>query len=91
MNIETIILTVILGVVVLGGIVTIIVAIIRGDMKKFIEEKMIEAEQLELSGEKKLAYVLEAVKEKYKIAELLLNAEKFIKHIIDLSKQINAK
>ena len=91
MNIETIILTVILGVVVLGGIVTIIVAIIRGDMKKFIEEKMIEAEQLELSGEKKLAYVLEAVKEKYKIAELLLNTEKFIKHIIDLSKQINAK
>lgn len=91
MNIETIILTVILGVVVLGGIVTIIVAIIRGDMKKFIEEKMIEAEQLELSGEKKLAYVLEAVKEKYKIAELLLNTKKFIKHIIDLSKQINAK
>ena len=60
-------------------------------MKKFIEEKMVEAEKLELSGEKKLAYVLQAVKEKYKVVEVLLNCKKFIEHIITLSKQINAK
>ena len=91
MNIETIILTVILGVVVLGGIVTIVVAIIRGDMKKYAEEKMVEAEKLELTGEKKLAYVLQSVKEKYKVLEVFLNCRKFIEHIIGLTKQINVK
>lgn len=91
MSIETIILTIILGVVALGGVIAIIVAIVRGEMKKFIEAKMIEAEQLELSGEKKLAYVLQAVKEKYKLVEVFLNCKKFIEHIIDLTKKINAK
>ena len=91
MDIQTIILTVVLGVVALGGLLSIIIAIVRGDMKKFIEEQMVEAEQLELSGEQKLAYVLQAVREKYKVMEVLLNCKKFIKHIIDLSKKINAK
>lgn len=91
MELQTLIPVILLGVAVLGGIVGLIVAIIRGDMKKFIEEKMVEAEKLELTGEKKLAYVLQAVKEKYKLAELFLNAKKFIEHIIDLSKQINAR
>ena len=91
MSIEAIILAIVLGVVALGGVVAIIIAIVRGDMKKYIEEKMVEAEKLELSGEKKLAYVLQAVKEKYKIAEVVLNCKKFIEHIIGLTKQINAK
>lgn len=91
MELQTLIPVILLGIVVLGGIFSIIVAIIRGDMKKFIEEKMVEAEKLELTGEKKLAYVLQAVKEKYKVVELFLNCKKFIEHIIDLSKQINAK
>ena len=91
MEIQTLVPIIVLGVVVLGGILSIVVAIVRGDMKKFIEEKMIEAENLKLSGEKKLAYVLNAVKEKYKVMELVLNVRKFIEHIIDLSKQINAK
>ena len=52
---------------------------------------MFEAEQLELSGEKKLAYVLQAVKEKFKIVEVFLNCKKFIEHLIDLTKKINAK
>ena len=90
MNIETIIVLVILGIAVLSGIISIVVAIIRGDMKKFIEEKMIEAEKMQGSVEK-LTYVLNAVKQKYKIVELVLNVKKFIEHIIDLSKQINSK
>lgn len=90
MNIETIIVLVILGIAVLSGIISIVVAVIRGDMKKFIEEKMIEAEAMQGSVEK-LTYVLNAVKQKYKIVELVLNVKKFIEHIIDLSKQINAK
>lgn len=90
MNIETIIVLVILGIAVLSGIISIVVAVIRGDMKKFIEEKMIEAETMQGSVEK-LTYVLNAVKQKYKIVELVLNVKKFIEHIIDLSKQINSK
>lgn len=91
MQFELIITLIALGVAILGGIATIVIAIVRGKMKKFIEAKMIEAEELELSGEKKLEYVLQAVKEKYKILELLLNVQKFVEHIIELSKQINAK
>ena len=91
MNIETIILTVILGVVAVAGLLGIIIAIVRGDMKKFVEEKMVEAENLKLTGEKKLAYGLQAVKEKYKVVEVLLNCKKFIEHIIDLTKKINIK
>ena len=91
MQIGTIVSLVTLGVVTLGGIVTIIVAIIRGDMKKFIEEKMIEAEKLEMTGREKLAYVLEAVKEKYKLMEVVMNVRKFIEHIIEISKNINSK
>ena len=91
MNVETIIVLAFLGDAVISGVVSIIVAIVRGDMKKFIEEKMIEAEKLELTGKEKLTYVIEAVKEKYKLAKLFLNIRKFIEHIIDLSKQINAK
>ena len=91
MQIETIISLIVLGVVILAGLITIIVAIVRGDMKKFIIEKMEEAEQLELDGAKKLQYVLEAVKEKYKLMELFLNVKKFVEQIISITKQINYK
>ena len=91
MDIKTIITLIILGIVVVSGILAIIVAIVRGDMKKFIEEKMIEAEQQEMSGAKKLEYVLLAVKDKYKIFELFLNVKKFIEHIIAITKKINVK
>lgn len=91
MSITEILLLVALGCVIVAGIVAIVVAIVRGDMKKFIEAKMVEAEQLDLDGAKKLQYVLEAVKEKYKLMELFLNVKKFIEKIIALSKQINYK
>lgn len=82
---------VVLIVVTLALIATIVVAIVRGDMKKFIEEKMAEAEKLRLSGKEKLEYVINAVKEKYKIMTIILNVKKVIEHIIELSKQINYK
>lgn len=82
---------IVLGVVCLAGVISIIVAIIRGDMKKFIKEKMAEAEKLSMSGQQKLEYVINAVKEKYKIPELVLNIKKFIENIIEISKQINYK
>lgn len=82
---------VVLGVICLMGIISIVVAVIRGDMKKFIEEKMAEAENLSLGGEQKLEYVINAVKEKYKIPELVLNVKKFIEHIVEISKRINYK
>ena len=91
MQIETIISLVVLGVVILAGLIAIIVAIVRGDMKKFIIEKMEEAEKMELDGVKKLEYVVNAVKEKYKIMELVLNVKKFVEKIIDITKQINYK
>ena len=91
MQIETIITLIILGATILIGVLGIVLALVRGEMKKFIETKMIEAEALELSGEKKLEYVLVAVKEKYKVLEIVMNVRKFIEHIIALSKKINVK
>ena len=82
---------VVLIVITLALIATVVVAIVRGDMKKFIEEKMVEAENLGLSGKEKLEYVINAVKEKYKIMTIILNVKKVIEHIIELSKQINYK
>lgn len=91
MEIGTIITLCVLGVSVVSGLIAIIVAIVRGDMKKFIVEKMEEAEKSGKSGKEKLAYVLEAVKEKYKVMDFILNVKKFVEYIISISKNINAK
>ena len=91
MQVETIITLVVLGVAILGGLITIAIAIIRGDMKKFIEKQMIIAEEKDLSGEEKLKFVLDKVKEEYKVLELVMNVRKFVEHIIYLTKRINAK
>lgn len=82
---------VLLIVITLALIATIVVSVVRGDMKKFIEKKMAEAEKLGFNGKEKLEYVLNAVKEKYKIMTIILNVKKVIEHIIELSKQINYK
>ena len=91
MQAETIITLVVLGVVILAGIASIIVALVRGDLKKFIQEKMIEAEKTGMSGKEKLQYVISAVKEKYKLAELFINITKFVEQVISITKQINVK
>lgn len=91
MDIKAIITIVVLGIVLLGTIIGLVTALVRGEMKKFIEEKMVEAEKSGKSGAEKLAFVIEAFKEKYKIMQFILNAKQFIEKVIELSKQINAK
>ena len=91
MSIQEIIYLSIFGLTILSGVITIIVAVVRGEMKKFIIEKMEEAEKITGDGKKKLEYVLVAVRDKYKVLELFLNVKKFIEKIISISKEINAK
>lgn len=91
MSPNEIIQLIVLIVITLALIATIVVAIVKGDMKKFIEEKMVEAENSGLNGEEKLKYVINSVKEKYKVMTIILNVKNIIEHIIELSKQINYK
>lgn len=91
MSLETIIISVVLGVITLSGVIALIIAICRGEVKKFIVEKMEEAEKSGMSGKQKLAFVIQAVKEKYKLVSLFLNIKKFIEYIISISKGINSK
>ena len=90
-NVSTICTIVILGIIALSSIIGLIVAFCRGEMKKFIEEKMTEAEKSGKSGSEKLQYVVDAFSAKYKIGSIVLNCEKFVEEIIKLSKNINCK
>ena len=91
MSPNEIIQLIVLIVTTLALIATIVVAIVKGDMKKFIEEKMVEAENSGLNGEEKLKYVINSVKEKYKVMTIILNVKNVVERIIELSKQINYK
>lgn len=91
MDIGVLCTIIILGIIALSGIIGLLVAFFRGEMKKFIEEKMTEAEKSGKSGAEKLQYVVDAFNEKYKIGALVLNCQKFIEQIIALSKNINCK
>ena len=90
-NVSAICTIVILGIIALSSIIGLIVAFCRGEMKKFIEEKMTEAEKSGKSGSEKLQYVVNAFCAKYKIGSIILNCEKFVEEIIKLSKNINCK
>ena len=77
---------------ILAILISLMVAAVRGEIKKLVEEKMAEAEEhKDWTAQQKLQYVLDAVKEKYKLATLVLDVGKLIEHIIDLSKKINYK
>lgn len=91
MSIETLITLIVLGSAILVSLITIVAAIIRGDMKKYIIAQMEEAEKSGLSGKEKLQFVIDRVKEKYKVLELILNVKKFVEEIISITKQINYK
>lgn len=91
MDIGTLCTIIVLGIVALIGIIGLLVAFFRGEMKKFIEEKMTEAEKSGKSGTEKLQYVVDAFNTKYKIGTIILNCQKFVEQIIALSKNINAK
>ena len=96
-TIKTVALLVLSAVVIIAGIVGIVVAIVRGDLQKFIKEKMAEAEQLYKDMPKpekskaKLKYVLDAVNEKYKVAKLVMNIRKFIEDAVEFYNSMNGK
>lgn len=97
MSQNEIIILISLGVPVLTALVTLIVALCRGEIKKYVILCMDEAEVIYKDLKKpeksikKLEYVINKVKDKYKLAEFFLNIKKFVEYIIQISKDINAK
>lgn len=97
MTVEMIVTIATLGFIALSGLVGIIVAICRGEIKKFIVEMMEKAEEIYKDlpkaekSVKKFQYVIMQVKDKYKFASVILNVKNFIDYIISISKQINHK
>lgn len=83
---------IIAGAIALILIIAILWSICRGELQKYIVEKMNEAEKKYADlpkperSKKKLAYVLNAVKEKYRLPELFLNVKKFIEYIVSMTK-----
>ena len=83
---------VVLGVLLLASLIGLFAALFNGSMKKFVVEKMAEADtHTDWTAEQKRNFVIEAFKEKYKIAEFILNCKKFIELVIKYSKEINYK
>lgn len=95
MSFQEIIKLVLLVVVTVGLIGTIIIDICKGKMKDFIVAKMEEAEEKfkddSDKAKKKLEYVIDAVKEHYKLISIVLNIKRFIEKVISVTKKINAK
>lgn len=96
MSVREIIELVLLGLMIIFAIVTLIISIKNGEFKEFIVEKMAEAEiqfpkEMENYQAKRLNYVIEAVKEKYKIMSLIFNIQKFVEYICKITKKINYK
>lgn len=95
MELKEIIYLILLGLVVLCGVMGIIYAIVRGEVKKFVIETMQEAENLykdlpkPAKSKAKLEYVIKCVSDKYKLVDLFLNVKKFVEKIIEITKQIN--
>lgn len=95
MELKEIIYLILLGLVILCGVIGIIYAIVRGEVKKFVIETMQEAENLykdlpkPAKSKTKLEYVIKCVSDKYKLVDLFLNVKKFVEKIIEITKQIN--
>lgn len=91
-NVELLITIIVLGVMLLCSLITLIIALCNGSMKKFVVEKMSEAEaHSEWTADQKRDYVINAFKEKYKIMNFVLDCKKFIELVIKYSKEINYK
>ena len=91
MSTELIITICSMGITLLGTIFGLIKSIVNGNLKKFVEEKMAEAEATGKTGAEKYNYVINAVKEKYKLGGFISLAKKFIEELIDFSKKVNSK
>jgi len=91
MEIREIIEIIALCISTVGLITTLFTAITKGKLKEFVIQKMEEVETKELTSVEKFDYVVNAVKEEYKILAILINIETFIEKVIDISKKINYK
>ena len=91
MTTESIIILIVMGACVLGIGVFLIFALIKGNLKNDLLQFMAEAEEMEDSGEDKLAYVIDKVKSKYKLGMLVNLAEKVVEILIEFSKNVNFK
>ena len=91
MEVREIIELVCLCISTIGLITTLFTAITKGKLKDFVIQKMEEVETKELTSVEKFDYVVNAVKEEYKILAILINIETFIEKVIDISKKINYK
>lgn len=90
-NIQEIIAIAIMGLGLVSTIIGWIISIKKGELKEFVMQKIEEAEKTGKSGEEKLNYVLEAVKEKYKLLTFGVNVIDFVEKIIDFTKKVNVK
>lgn len=91
MDYKSLIITIVLGVILLATVVFLCIELFNGNMKKFVIEKIAEAEKMfpkdvEDYQEKRRNYVIETFKEKYKIMSFCLNVQKFIELICKLFK-----
>lgn len=87
-----VILTLVYAILATAGIIaTIITAARSGSLKEFILEKMEEAEKKFSKPEEKLNYVIDAVKEKYKLLSLIINVKTIVETLISFSKKVNYK
>lgn len=97
MELKEIIYLILLGLVILSGVVGIIYAIVRGEVKKFVVEKMQEAENRykdlpkPAKSKAKLEYVIKCVSDKYKLVDLFLNVKKFVEKIIEVANSLQRK
>lgn len=80
-----------LAVGLIGTIIGWVISIRKGQLKTFVEEMMMEAEAKQMTGEQKLNYVLEKVKEKYKVLAFIESARQFVEELIKFSKKVNHK
>ena len=91
MDYKSLITTIVLGVILLATVVFLCIELFNGNMKKFVMEKIAEAEKMFPKDvvdyqEKRRNYVIETFKEKYKIMSFCLNVQKFIELICKLFK-----
>lgn len=91
MSQEMLITIIVFGVVALILLGIIIYGLVKGNLRQFVEDKMREAEKKFDNGSDRLKYVIDAVKEKYKVNLLVNIASNIIKYVIGLTKDINYK
>ena len=97
MDIKDIVYVAILGLIAISGIIGLIIALIRGEIKDFVIKEMEKAEALYKDlpkpekSKKKLQYVLEQVNAHYGITQKFINIKKFIEQIVELINGFKTK